>query len=121
MKPEREITGGMMYYRGILMVAALLGGCKDSTQQRVAQVEVVPQIRAVATVYRVTAQASCYQAADSHSPLVTVLQAGQLVDLVSVKEGTLQQGQEYWLHVYPRPGKHLFACHINVLNLVPVS
>lgn len=102
------------------MVAALLGGCEDSTP-RVAQVEVVPQIRAVATVYRVTAQAPCYQAADSHSPLVTVLQAGQLVELVSVQEGTLQHGDEYWLHVYPRPGEHLLACHINVLKLVPVS
>lgn len=112
----------MMYYCGILIAAILLSGCKDSAQQS-PHVEVIPQARAVARVYQVISPAgsvACYRAADSQSPIVTVLQAGQLVDLVSAEEGTLQQGKNFWLRVYPRLG-HRPSCHVNVLNLVPVS
>jgi hypothetical protein len=110
-----------MYYCRWLVLAVLLGGCNDSTIPTM-PVE-VPEKRVVATVYAVNALGgfvTCYRAPDSQSPSVTTLNNGQLVDLVSVQEGMIPHGSQWWLHVYPRLG-HRSSCYINVEGLVPVS
>lgn len=110
-----------MYQCGFLLAAILLGGCQDKPSSAGA-VELPPN-RPVATVYQVSAvsgNVACHRSAATDAPIVTVLREQQLVDLVSAQEGMLQQGGEYWLHVYPRIG-HRPACYINVRNLVPVS
>lgn len=109
-----------MYYCGLLVAAALLGGCKQETAQPA--VELSPT-RVVATVYATnddSGNTPCYRAPDANSHIVTLLRNGQLTDLVSLKEGTIKRGEQYWLHVYPRLG-HRPSCYINTVQLVPVS
>lgn len=110
-----------MYYCGLLFVAVLLGGCKDQTSP--VDHTQLPSTRVTATVYAVqpdNGSANCYRDADAGSSVVTKLQTGQLTDLASPDEKVIPQGQNYWLHVYPRLS-HRPSCYINVRQLVPVS
>lgn len=110
-----------MYYCGFLLAASLLGGCKDETTQPTT-VE-LPPTRIVATVYETQSDSGdtlCFREPDAVAHIVTVLRDGQLVDLVSLEEGTLKRGDQFWLHVYPRLG-HRPSCYINTRQLVPVS
>lgn len=107
-------------YCGLLLVAALLGGCGQKTS--LPGIE-LPPTRMVATVYAVQASTGaipCYREPDTGSPVVTQLRNQQLVDLVSLQDGMVQRGEEFWLHVYPRIG-HRPACYLNIRHLVPVS
>lgn len=116
----REVRDMEMYYCGFLVAATLLGGCKQETAQPVVE---LPPTRVVATVYAVNNESGdtpCYRAPDANSHIVTLLRNGQLTDLVSLNEGTIKQGGEYWLHIYPRLG-HRPSCYINTDQLVPVS
>ncbi|MBJ6608729.1 MAG: hypothetical protein JG718_00035 [Candidatus Thiothrix moscowensis] len=109
-----------MYYCGFLIAAAVLGGCKQETSQPTVE---LPPTRIVATVYETRSvgdAVSCYRLPDAAAPVVTLLHNGQLVDLVALEEGTLRQGGQFWLHVYPRLG-HRPSCYINTNELVPVS
>lgn len=121
-KPEKRNLREMnMYYCGLLLAASLLGGCKDETTQPTT-VE-LPPTRVVATVYAANDDSGatpCFRAPDATSHIVTLLRNGQLADLVSLQEGTLKRGDQFWLHVYPRLG-HRPSCYINTRQLVPVS
>lgn len=111
-----------MYLLGVLLAALLLGGCQGDTLPPAPPAELSPA-RAVAMVYRTHAAAGetpCFRAPDADSAVTLRLRNGQLVDLASPDDGLTQQGTEYWLHVYPRPG-HRPACYINVRNLIPDS
>lgn len=113
--------GELMYYCGLLFAAALLGGCKDEMSPHNAQE--LPPARVVATVYAVhstTGNTPCYRNPDPTSGIITRLMEGQLADLVSPQEKLIPQGNNYWLHIYPRLG-HRPSCYINVKQLVPVS
>lgn len=108
----------MIYPCGLLLASALVSGC-DSETQPTAQSDPLTT-RPVATVYHVrtgTGAATCYKKPDGQA-ISTTLNNGQVVDLVSVKEGTLQRNDEFWLHVYPRLG-HRPSCYINTRYLVP--
>lgn len=110
-----------MDYRGLLMAVALLGGC-DAERVPDSTVE-LPSVRVVATVYAVqdsAGQTPCYTAPDVTAGVSVTLRNGQRVDLVSVQEGMLQRGGQFWLHVYPRLG-HRPSCYINANSLVPVA
>lgn len=110
-----------MYYCGILLAATLLGGCKNETSPP--QVAELPPARVVATVYAArsdTGNTACHRAPAAASALVSTLSNGQLADLVSMQEGVVKNGNDYWLHVYPRLG-HRPSCYININQLVPVS
>ncbi len=109
-----------MYYCGFLLAASLLGGCKDETTQPTVE---LPPTRVVATVYAAHDSSDttpCLREPDAASHITTLLRNGQLADLVSLEEGTIKRGGQYWLHVYPRLG-HRPSCYINTRQLVPVS
>jgi hypothetical protein len=110
-----------MPYRIFLFITLLLSGCKHETSP--ALEEALPPARVVATVYAVHSEAgsaACYRAPDATSPVVTTLSNGQKADLVSSQEKVIQQGDNYWLHIYPRLG-HRPSCYININQLVPIS
>lgn len=108
------------YCRFLLVATLLLGGCEQKTPLAIAE---LPPTRVVATVYEVqtdTGEVPCYQAPDAHATRVTQLRDKQVVDLVSPPVGMVKQGEEYWLHVYPRLNRHS-ACYINIRYLMPIS
>lgn len=110
-----------MRVSGILIVITLLSACQDRPKPQLAAE--LPPTRTVATVYQVaiiTGAAPCYQKPKTDSPLITLLQDKQLVDLASLEEGTIKTGREYWLQIHPRFG-NLPGCYVNVDNLVPMS
>ncbi|MGB3918113.1 hypothetical protein J9253_18645 [Thiothrix litoralis] len=107
-------------YCGLLLIAALLGGCGQKTSLPVVD---LPPNRLVATVYAVQADAGsipCYRAASAVAPIVTHLQNQQHVEIASASGGLIKQGAEYWLRVYPHSGQPP-ACYVNIHHLVPVS
>ncbi|OQW99782.1 MAG: hypothetical protein BWK73_49840 [Thiothrix lacustris] len=107
-------------YRGLLLIAVLLGGCGQKASQSFME---LPSGRRVATVYAINTPAgdiACYSAPAHDAPLVTQLRNQQLVDLVSMQDGMVEHNGAYWLHVYPRIG-HRLACYVNIQHLMPVS
>ncbi len=79
--------------------------------------------RKIATIYQIqsnTQEVACLQKPNAQARTTNILRNGQLVDLVAVDEGMVKNGQDYWLHVYPRLS-HRPACYINTRALVPIA
>ncbi|MEZ5449535.1 MAG: hypothetical protein R3E89_11290 [Thiolinea sp.] len=81
--------------------------------------------RPVATVYKIkgsdtTSEVACRRAPTASASVMTTLRPGQRVDLVSLEEGMLETGGEFWLHVYP-PLSHRPSCYINTRYLIPYA
>lgn len=110
--------------QGVLLVALVLSGCNE---EELRIINIMPNLsneRVVATVYRIKAPSleepvPCYRLPSENSTRLTRLRDGQLVDLVAVEDGMIQNGDEFWLHVYPRL-THRTSCYINTRHLIPV-
>ena len=79
--------------------------------------------RKVATIYQIQADdqgVACLHEPTAKARTTNILKNGQLVDLVALEEGMVKEGQDYWLHVYPRLS-HRPACYINTRALVPIA
>lgn len=108
-----------MYHCGVLF-ALFMGGCQEHAQP---VLFAALANRPVATIYRVNVSPDstlvpCHRSPGNNAPYRTLLHDGQLVGLVSIEEGMLQRGDDYWLHVYP-PLSHRPACYVNVRYLIP--
>ncbi|MDQ5770045.1 hypothetical protein [Thiothrix subterranea] len=107
-------------YYGCLLIAAALMGCGQKTHPSAVT---LPASRVIATLYAVhtdTDAVPCYRLPDATSPAVLHLRDHQQVELVSPQGSMVQQGENYWLHVYPRIEPRP-ACYLNVRHLMPLA
>lgn len=79
----------------------------------------LPNDRIIATTYEVQSpQANCHRKPQQTSRSLITLKRGYLVDLVSLEEKLIQEGDIFWLHVYPRLS-HRYSCYMDVKHLIP--
>lgn len=110
-----------MYYCGFFLAAALLGGCKGDALST--SPSPLPPTRVIATVYATHATTNaiaCQREPKAESASLLVLKRDEQVELVSVHEHLIRQGQQYWVHVHPRQQPQQ-SCYIRADQLIPLS